>query len=118
MPLFPSYLFVNVEFRSRHYYQVIDTRGVVNILGDQSRPLPVPAEELQVIQAAVASQMITGTVPWVQKGRRVRVVAGPLCGIDGVIEEIGRRGRLGIAIASLGQSILVDIELVDVEACE
>ncbi len=41
-------------------------------------------------------------------------VAGPLHGIESIIERVGRRGRFFIVVKNIGHSIAIDINTTDV----
>ena len=115
-PLFTSYLFVNIDANSEQRFRVLDTRGVVSILGTRGPPTPVPESEIATIRCVLSARIPVTSIPWLQKGKRVRVVAGPLYGVEGVVEEHGRHNRLFIAIKSVGQSIIADVDARDVRA--
>lgn len=114
-PLFTSYLFVNTSPKSQQWFKVLDSRGVVTVLGSKNGPTVIPEREITMIRQVLSSKFPVTSSPWLQKGKRVRVVAGPLCGIEGVVEEYKRYDRLFIEIESLGQSIVVDVDASDVE---
>ena len=114
-PLFTSYLFVHIGATSQQWFHILDTRGVVTILGSKGSPTAIPESEITTIRRVLSSRIPVMSSPWLQKGKRVRVVAGPLCGIEGVVEEHKRYNRLFLAIESLGQSIVVDVDARDVE---
>ncbi len=79
-------------------------------------PLPVADEEISAIKRVVDADLPVQAMPWLQPGRPVRVVAGPLTGLEGHVEQVGRRGKLYIAIRTIGQTVAVEIDMTDVVA--
>lgn len=116
LPLFASYLFVKITPKSNDFFQIYDTRGVVTILGNNGNPLYISEEEIMSIKKSLSLKKTITSIPHLQKGKRVKVTAGPLCGVEGVFEKYGRKNRLFITIESIGQSIIVDIDSLDVTA--
>lgn len=116
VPLFPSYLFANLQEKSDEFFAILNNKGVVRILGNRGRPMPIPESEIATIKRVLLEKLLVKSIPWLQEGKPVHVVAGPLAGMKGVIERHGRKGRLYIAVESLGQSIVADIDARDVRA--
>jgi transcription antitermination factor NusG len=115
LPLFPSYLFIKIEPKTERYYEILDTKGVVSILGNNGQPSPIPEYEIASIQKVLSTRSTVSTVPGLKKGTRVEVVSGPLTGVQGIVEGKGRHNRLFIVITSVGQSIIVDIDSADLQ---
>jgi transcription termination/antitermination protein NusG len=111
VPLFPGYLFVHSDLSSWAYNGIIRHPGVVRILGRGSRCTPVAPDVLASIQAILESNRGFYSWPGMVPGRRVRVVAGPLCGASGTIWRCkpGKR-RLVVGVDLLGRSIAVDLK--------
>jgi transcriptional antiterminator NusG len=116
MPIFPGYLFVYTDLSPWAYDGIIRHHGVVRILGSKGRCSPVAPETVASIQSVMASGRSFDPWPRLVPGRRVWVVAGPLCGAIGVIWRCkpGKR-RLVVGVELLGRSIAVDLEEESVE---
>ena len=114
LPLFPSYLFVNVEPRPESFWTVLDARGVVRILSNNGTYAPVPEREITAVKQILAAAKPVKSLPWLQRGREVRVATGPLRGMEGVFDGHGRKERVFILVKSIGQSLVVDIDARDV----
>jgi transcription antitermination factor NusG len=109
-PLFPGYLFVQV--RQEELYLVTTTPGVAYILGGDTEPVPVPDEQLQAVRSLVESPYPVVPWPLLRKGRRVRITAGPLSGIETyIIQRKGReKCRLVVTVDILGRSVAVEVD--------
>lgn len=109
-PLFPGYLFVQAGQEELHL--VMTTPGVAYILGGETEPVPVPDEQLQAVRSLVESPYPVVPWPLLRKGRRVRITAGPLSGIETYI--IQRKGsekcRLVVTVDILGRSVAVEVD--------
>jgi transcription antitermination factor NusG len=94
----------------------VDTKGVVNLVSNGSGPVPVPDEVVAAVERILGSGLPVQPLPWLKAGTRVRVAAGPLCGLEGEVDSLGRNSRLFVSIRAIGQSVTVDIDMRDVVA--
>jgi len=115
LPLFPSYLFVKFEPRSKQHYTILNMKGVVGILGSNDKPTPVSEQEIDSIRKVLLAGPTVVVVPKVINGIPVRVTGGPLSGVEGVVQGHGRRNRVFVGVASISQSLLVEVNAVDVQ---
>jgi transcription antitermination factor NusG len=110
-PLFPGYLFVRTDLSPWAYDGIIRHQGVVRILGSKDRCVPVAPETVASIQSILESGRSFYPWPRLLPGRRVRVVAGPLCGAIGTIRRRKPgKCRLVVGVELLGRSVAVDLE--------
>ncbi len=83
----------------------------------------VPSQEQLVLQLRHVHQVIGAgaafeQVDEIQKGQWVRVITGPLEGIEGrVVQRLGRT-RLAVSVDILGQSVLTEVNATWLEAAE
>lgn len=120
VPVFPGYLFVRHAMDKTSYVEILKARGVVRILdGGWSRLTPIPAEEVDAIQRLVLSGVPLFSHAYFNQGDRVRVVEGPLVGLEGLfVREQPSRGRLVLSINQLQASVAVEVDSTSVEACQ
>lgn len=113
LPLFPGYLFVNIRLQDR--WNVLNTRGVVKVLGVNGNPIPVPVEQISSIKRLIENKIKCDPYSYFASGREVLVINGPLQGIKGKI--IGRRGnyRLVLSVDVIQRSVSVEVDIRDVE---
>jgi hypothetical protein len=105
IPLFPSYLFFcGGEFER---YTALTTGRLVNVIEvkDQARLV----RELDATHRVLANGLRLELYPWAVVGSRVRVTAGPLQGIEGVVVSRDGRHRLVLEVNILGQGAALDI---------
>jgi len=116
VPLFPGYLFVYSEMQPSEYVTILRQAGVVRILGINGRLTPVPAAVVESIQTIVNSDQPFYPWPYLEKGRRVIIVDGPLAGAVGVV--VGRRQktqRLIVSVELFRRSVAVELSDYAVE---
>ncbi|HEC77673.1 MAG TPA: UpxY family transcription antiterminator [candidate division WOR-3 bacterium] len=104
-PLFPNYLFVELDEVRDNWLKTFRTPGLVKICGN-GRPMPVPDEEIESIRIFVNSDRNLYPLPYLQVGMRVRVISGPLAGAIGIlIKENRKKRRLVVSVELMGQSV-------------
>lgn len=89
---------------------IVTTPGVIRIVGDRSGPLPVHADEIEAIQRIVETRRSTEPWPFLEAGQRVRVDAGPLRGLEGVVLRVRNRHRLIVSVSLLQRSVAIEID--------
>lgn len=115
-PVFPGYLFVQLEPSLEAFFKVSKTRGVVRLLTtDRGRPTSVPDHEIDSLRILLASGDDFDIFPHLQEGAMVRVKRGPFKGAEGTLAVKGAKCRLIVNIGILGRSVGVGIHADDVE---
>jgi transcription antitermination factor NusG len=112
LPLFPSYVFMHGE--QDQAYEIDRTKRIARIIPVvDSRTLE---RELKDLETALANVTTFDPFPYLVKGVRVEVRAGPLQGVRGLIEDRTKRNRLILQVEILGQatSTEVDASLLDI----
>lgn len=113
LPLFPGYVFCRFDPNDR--LPVLQTPGVVSIVGFAGRPAPVDEEEIAAIQAIVRSSSPALPWPFLREGQRVRLVRGALRGLEGILLEVKSECRLVVSVTLLQRSVAVEIDRDDIE---
>lgn len=113
MPLFPSYVFLRGGLDRRT--KILSTPGVYFFVGNGGQPAAIQETEIEAIRIAVSSGLSVEPYPFLQCGDRVRVKAGPLTGIEGIL--IRRKGsfRLILSAELLQKSMAVEVDAFSVE---
>ena len=108
LPLFPGYVFC--RFSGDQRASVLDTTGVIRIVGFGRQLMPVDDEEMHAIQKAIAAGLAFEPVPYVEVGHAVRIQSGPLAGVDGILQTIKDGHRLVLSITILNRSVSVEVD--------
>lgn len=106
-PLFPGYVFacVPLERRARIYQQDLLARAIT--IEDESRFL----RQLDDVKAIVASGYELTVMPLLTRGRRVRIVGGPLHGLEGFVDDPTNPRGVVLSIDVLQQGLLVKLPI-------
>lgn len=95
-PLFRSYVFVHVEYKTPEYYLTLDAPGISTIIHKKEISLPIPDDEMlsliKVVNKAREKNILEHL--FLKIGQKVIVVEGPLKGAVGVIEQIDKSKTL------------------------
>ena len=103
-PLFPGYVFVNMNTSRSRWRSIDGTFGVRTIVkvGDLPAPLPVG-----VLEALIAMTDEAGKVSFASSlnpGQDVRFQSGPFAGLIGTLEHLDASGRVTVLLDLLGRA--------------
>jgi transcription antitermination factor NusG len=110
-PLFPGYVFVRVSLRDR--LQVLKVPGVAKLVGFDGHPTPVPNEDIEAVRACLIGRHSVQPHHYLQRGRRVRVLSGPLAGLTGMVVREKKTTRLVVSLDLLMRSVSVELDTAD-----
>lgn len=113
MPLFSGYVFVRIALHDRLRVQQVP--GVARLVGFNGLPCPLPESEIEGIRTCFARKTQLEPHPYVSVGRRVRVKAGPLEGLEGLVIRKKNRSRFVISVELIKRSVAVELEALEVE---
>lgn len=118
VPLFPGYLFVQVDLQQRPAGLVIHTPGVIRLVGHGQQPTPVAAEVVQRLQERVHQVNAKGGLPHhsFQPGDPVTFTTGPLHGLDAVFvgpQTPSQRVQVLLYFLGQQQQMEVDVQLLE-----
>ena len=111
-PLFPGYLFVCVDANER--LPVVQTAGVVSIVGNGTSPVPVDDQEIHALRiAAQRASLVPHPVP--RAGDTVCIKRGPFQGVRGHVQR--DRGNLTfvVTIQLIQRSFAIGVQACDLE---
>jgi transcriptional antiterminator NusG len=116
LPLFPGYLFVRSLMDPYSHLEILKTEGVVRILGSDGKPVPIPEVQIVGIQTLIRNGVTITPCAYLKEGMRVRVVNGPLRGIEGILLKAQfQKHRLVLSVDIIKESVSVEIDDFDVE---
>lgn len=110
--LFPSYVFVRIEFIAR--LQVLQLPGVVRFVGFNGQPAILPGTDIEALRNGLSHNVVAEHHPFLRVGRRVKVVYGPLSGAEGILVRRKNECRLVISIDAIMRSVAVEVDEADV----
>jgi transcription antitermination factor NusG len=113
LPLFPGYVFVRLALRER--LRVLETPSVVRLVGFNGRPTALPDKEMEALRACVAARLAAEPHAYLTVGRRVRIKAGPLAELEGVLVRKKNSFRVLLSLDLIARSAAVEVDVADLE---
>ena len=119
LAVFPGYLFVRTEMSAARRVEMLRSGEIYDLVGrlpgDDRIAQAIPDREVESLKALLASERAIDPIERLIAGTSITVVAGPLRGVCGVIEEApdGRR-RVVVQVALLGRGVRAFLAAEDV----
>ena len=109
--LFPRYIFIRVDPERRSTATVRSTRGVVGLVRFGGQPAVVPDAVMDSLRQRedAASGMHQDNRPLFSAGETVKLVEGPLAGMEGVFTEQDGDKRVILLLELLGKANRVTV---------
>lgn len=107
VPLFKSYVFINTE--PKNSLSVSKINGIVRIVKFGNEIAIVNDNIIEIMKKMIKGGYIPKSESYFLKGEFVKVVDGPLKGLEGVVLNKSGENRLMIRIDAIQQSVSVSI---------
>ena len=115
-PIFPGYIFVEMELNDNFWYEIKNTPGVINFISSGNDPIPVHENEIEYIMTLVDGEKTPILETTFEVGDAAQIVNGPFMGTSGVISEINiKRKKIKVAIDILGKQVAIDLDYDDIK---
>jgi transcription antitermination factor NusG len=115
LPLFPGYVFVSIPYKDR--LRALEVPGLIGFVKFGDRPAELTdseARNIQVLRQGLAGDHVAEPFPYLQIGKRVRVVTGAFAGLEGVLKKKKGVDRLVISVHQIQRSVLIEISGAEV----
>lgn len=112
LPLFPTYVFVRIAREARA--TVLSVPGVLSIVGSGREPWPLPDPEIEAIRLSLQMHKIEPH-PYLTAGERVRIKAGVMAGVEGVLIRKKKDFRVILSLDAIMRSVAVEVDANDIE---
>lgn len=111
-PLFPSYLFVHIHRRERAH--VLQSPGVLQIVGNSREPLPLQDSEIEFLRLSCSEKKLE---PYRELlvGEKVRIKNGTLQGVHGVLIRRNNNLRFVLTLELINQHAAIEVKAEDLE---
>jgi len=113
LPLFPGYVFVRFALQDR--LRILQVPSVVRLIGFGGLPTALPDEEVEILRAGLADQLHAEPHLFLNVGRRVRIVSGPLLGLEGILQRRKNNFRCVVSLDLIHRAFAVDVDAADVQ---
>ena len=107
-PLFPGYIFC--RFDPTSWLPVLQAPGVVRPVSFAGKPVPVEESEIVSLRVLVNSPLPLFPRAFLHVGQRIRIKFGPLTGLEGILEELGKNCRIVVSVTLLQRSVSAEID--------
>lgn len=115
-PLFPGYLFVNLNRDTQSLLAVLKNPGIVRFVGGiPGDPEQVPEEQVASLKRLVESRVELDPYPYLKEGQETRIKRGPLAGVVGILLKKEEQHLLVLSVDILRQGVSIKIDASDVE---
>ncbi len=114
LPLFPGYIFVRIPWHDR--LGVLQTPGVVNMVGTCARAGEVSSQEIENLKLCLQRQGQLEPHPYLPVGQLVRIKQGAFRGMMGRLARYSNQYRLVMTIEAIQRSVALEVDSADIEA--
>ena len=114
LPAFPGYVFTRLSQEERA--QVFGTRNIVRTI-----PVAQPRRmihQLRQVEHALRLPADLRAVEHFAEGEYVKVVSGPLRGLEGQVRRVGNSASIVLSVDILGRAIEASVDLRDIKHLE
>jgi transcription antitermination factor NusG len=112
LPLFPTYLFVNIDRRQRT--RVLQSPGVLHIVGNYREDVPIADAEIELLRSGVRDRSMEPFRDLVV-GEKVRIKRGSMEGVEGVLVRKGNGLRFVLSLKLINQCAAIEVGAEDLE---
>ena len=111
-PMFPGYLFLRHTLDKASYVEIMKTNGLARILGERwDRPAVVADAEIDAIRRVLDTGLAILPHSYLREGHRVRIIQGPLAGVEGILVHSNpHKGLLVVSVELLQRSVAVEVD--------
>ena len=109
VPMFPGYVFVQMDVSVEQWHSINGTRGVIRLITNGDNPVPVPVGIVEDLQRRISPD---GALDWASKlkiGDQVKISDGPFAAFVGTLEKLDASGRVRVLLDLLGRSVTVSL---------
>jgi transcription antitermination factor NusG len=112
LPLFPTYLFVHINSRERA--KVLQSPGVLQIVGNSRECVPLPDSEVEFLRSDFCRQRIEPYRDLVI-GEKVRIKSGVMQGLRGTLVRKSNSLRFVLTLELINQHAAIQVDADDLE---
>ena len=94
---------------------VVTTPGIYSLVSWEGRPANIPSQKIEAVRRLVESSLPVEPHPFLKRGDRVRLISGPLEGIEGILIRKTPGFRLVLSVETLWKSGAVEVDVSMVE---
>ena len=108
VPVFAGYLFARFDVDKR--MDVLKVLGVIDLVRVGARPAEVDGNEIDGLRRAFEAALPVEPLPHLVQGQAVRVIGGPMRGVEGTLALVKSELKLVLAVTMMNRSVAVEID--------
>ena len=108
LPLFSGYIFCRFQDDVRG--AILLTPGIIRIVGTRKEVARIDEREIQALKCVVASRVPAMPHPFLNVGDRVRIMDGPVAGVEGIFLRHKGGDRLILSVQLVQRSIELELQ--------
>jgi transcription antitermination factor NusG len=112
LPLFPCYLFVKIPLCER--VRLLQLPGVIGFAVNSAHPTTLAEHDVEALRT-MSNACRVEPHPFLGAGDRVRIIAGPLAGMDGILVRRAQELRVVLSLDFIMRSVAVEVSELDIE---
>jgi transcription antitermination factor NusG len=116
VPLFPCYTFVRVGVNTADRLRVLQTDGVIRIVGTGTELSAIDAKQIDDIRTLLGAGVPLMMYPFLRMGQRIRVRGGCLDGLEGIFVSRPNESTLVISVDAIQRAIAINLDGYQIEA--
>ncbi|HZJ83675.1 MAG TPA: antiterminator LoaP [Clostridia bacterium] len=108
--LIPGYILIQTKMDDELYYELRSLPSVYEVLKDEREPIAIKDEEMAMILSLTRYGETIELSDIYREGNHIKVLNGPLLGMEGIIEKVDyRKRRVKVCIEFLGEYKRIDL---------
>jgi len=112
---YPGYILIEMELDDEVWHFVKSTPKVTGFVGGKE-PIPIQAEEVDIIIQQIESGAVQKTKTQFDKGDSVRIIEGPFNSFNGFVDEVDTdHNKLRVMVTIFGRQTSVELNFLQVE---
>lgn len=110
-PLFPRYLFVELDLARDRWLSIRSTIGVANLIttSSEGQPIPVPRGVVEALLEQSDGDLVRLNAD-LKAGQRVRLLSGPFADLIGTIERLDGVGRVRMLLELMSTAAHITVD--------
>lgn len=115
-PLFPRYLFINLDSQTDDWGPIRSTLGVVSLVRFAYQPAQVPDDLIETLREREGPEgLVTVTREIFRRGARVRINDGKFAGYEGIFFARSGHDRVVILLDIMGKNARTTVDALSIE---
>jgi len=111
-PLFPGYLFIRCQMDKINYYNILNIKGIVYVVGNKWPSLSkIPDNQISSMKLTLESKLPVNVISSLKKGDHIYIKSGVLQGVVGtLVRKNNSRMCIVIMINTLNKGLQIEVD--------